>query len=467
MTRNGNCCSDDSLAVVVAEDTVECGVCRKDGIGGEDEDWVWHGGTGAGTDRDVRERGEVVEAFKDDLIFAGRNPRNLPAALSRFGCRLERQRVGPDGHSDITEACPLIAGHRPLGSSRVFEKIDLEVVDCASHEDVLGLREPAIRQNFECVLDADGKSRQAEGARRALRQRGRRYDGVAGGYRDHCATKTDPARIHNARDAPDSDGQPGGQRGSRLAGTQIGGDHFGPEAVAADADHVPRWGADAFNAPLAQGLVCCRRRCGVRELTITDGHDRPSKWAIGPGDRPPECAVSGHEFDFHWFERHPPLRRHDVGLCRVARAAERDLVVEPGDQSSVGPAPVLRRCEFNRSVVGIKRDGLRKSPSKDLSCISCRAAGGRVIRRRIVKRDASKADGDPAIQAVVRAPEFHGAFLVEAHPGSAAVPGGFVVCRGRVVPGIVGRRGPGAVGSVGRIAGGDVDGIGARRSLIV
>ena len=195
----------------------------------------------------------------------------------------------------------MVVGHRPLGPSRVFEKVDFDTVDSAPDENGLRLCEPTICLDFECVFDADGKSRQAEGAWYALCQGGRRNGSVAGGHRDHCATKTNAARLHNAGDAAHADGQLSAQRGPRLTRTQIGGNHLGSEAVAADADDITRWSTDAFDAPVAQGPIRCRRCRGVRELTITDGYDCPSEWAVRAADRPPERAVARDKFDFHWL----------------------------------------------------------------------------------------------------------------------------------------------------------------------
>ena len=111
------------------------------------------------------------------------------------------------------------------------------------------------------------------------------------------------------------------------------------------------------------------------------------------------------------------------------------------DQSSVGPTPVLRSCQFDRSVSGIEGDGLLKPASEDLLRPSCRASAGRDARGGIVKRDTPKADGDPGTQVVVRAPELHRPLLVKAHPRGIAVIGGSAVRRGGVVLGIVGRGG--------------------------
>ena len=158
---------------------------------------------------------------------------------------------------DIAEACPLVVGYRPFGPSRVVEKVDFDIVDGAPDENGLRLCEIPICLDFECVFDADGKSRQAEFALYALCQGGRRNGSVAGGYRDHCATKTDAARFHYACDAAHADGQPGVQCGPLLAGAQIGGNYLGSKAVAADANDIVRWGTDAFDAPVAHGPVCC------------------------------------------------------------------------------------------------------------------------------------------------------------------------------------------------------------------
>ena len=81
-------CSDDSLAVVVDQQALECGVCLKSRIFGENKDWIRYWSTGAGADCDVGKRCEVVETLEDDLILAWRNAGDLPDALASGG-RLE------------------------------------------------------------------------------------------------------------------------------------------------------------------------------------------------------------------------------------------------------------------------------------------------------------------------------------------------------------------------------------------
>ena len=159
---------------------------------------------GASADCDVPKRREVVETLEDDLILARRNAETCQRPS------VDSVVVSNDSVSDlmVTEhrrGLPLGRWSPSLGPSRVFEKVDFDTVDSAPDENGLRLCEPTICLDFECVFDADGKSRQAEGAWYALCQGGRR--GSAPADTVIIATKTNAARLHNAGDAAHADGQ--------------------------------------------------------------------------------------------------------------------------------------------------------------------------------------------------------------------------------------------------------------------
>ena len=220
-------------------------------IGGEDKDWIRYVSTGASADCDVPKRREVVETLEDDLILARRN---AGAASDPRSIRLSSRTICPTLRSpEHRRGLPLVVGHRPLGPSRVFEKVDFDTVDSAPDENGLRLCEPTICLDFECVFDADG-SLEAEGAGTPCVK----VVVVTAVSPADTVITAPPRPTPPACTTPVMLPTPTVNQCSAWSSPHQDPDRWkspGSEAVAADADDITRWSTDAFDAQLPKDLV--------------------------------------------------------------------------------------------------------------------------------------------------------------------------------------------------------------------
>ena len=285
VTGDGDRCSDDSLTVVVAQHAVERGVCRKNRFGGEDEDWIRCTSIGACTDGDVRKRREVVETLEDDLVLTRRNAETCQRPS------VDSVVVSNDSVSDlmVTRTSPRLVP---------WSLVTVPWAPPESSRRLISTPSTALPTKTVCVCVSQPSAWTSSVYSMPTGSLGRLKAPGTPCVKVVVVTTVSPA--DTVITAPPRPTPPACTTPVMLptptvnsvlsvvlaSPAQIGRDHLGSEAAAAGADDITRWSTDAFDAPVAQGPIRCRRCRGVRELTITDGYDCPSEWAVRAADRP-------------------------------------------------------------------------------------------------------------------------------------------------------------------------------------